>query len=445
MSNYITRVSNEIAERFAGQPEYVQAVQNWLEALAPAATDPAIEKADLLRRMVEPDRMITFTVPWIDDEGFTHTNHGYRCQFNNAIGPYKGGTRFQANVRKSTIKFLAFEQTYKNALTGLSIGGAAGGADFDPQGKSRREIMRFCHSYMDQLFRYIGADADIPSSDIGVGRREIGFMYGEYKRLSGIADPSVMTSKGVSYGGTKVRKQAGGFGAMYFLGRMAQDAGDTVEGKTIAVSGFGNLAWGVCRTARDMGAKVVTLSSKDGSIYDPDGIITDEKIDFIDQLRRSGAGSIEPYAEKFGVEFRPGKTPWDIPVDVAIPCATENELDVEDAVALIANGVKYYVEAANMPATAQALRLLRLSPRITVAGSKAAGTGGVAVSALEMAQNSIRISWTDEEMQTRLEEVMASVYDESAKAAAEYDTDLVSGNDIAAFKKVAATMLAEGL
>ena len=421
MSDYVSRVSADLQQRYAGQPEYLQAVLTWLEMIAPALEDnPIYERVDLLTRMVEPDRMLTFTVPWMDDQGMAHTNHGYRVQFNSAIGPYKGGLRFHPSVNPSIVKFLGFEQTYKNALTGLPIGGAAGGADFDPRGKSSREIMRFCQSFMTALYRLIGADTDIPAGDIGVGSREIGYLYGQYKRLTGKAESSALTGKGLTYGGSVIRQEAAGFGTVYFLARMLEHQGETLEGKRLAVSGFGNMSWGVCRKSAELGGKVVTLSGPDGYVYDPDGVCTQEKFDFMLSMRAGGADKVEPYADHFGVEFFPGKRPWEVPVDIVIPCATQNELDVEDAVMIVANNVRYYVEAANMPATAEALRLLRLSPKILTAGSKASGSGGVVVSALEMVQNSLRYSWTRQEVDSRLKQIMGGIYDASAAAAEEY-------------------------
>ena len=368
-------------------------------------------------------------------------------QFSSAIGPYKGGLRFHPSVTPSVVKFLGFEQTYKNALTGLPIGGAAGGADFDPRGKSRREIMRFCQSFMFSLYRYIGSDTDVPAGDIGVGSREIGYLYGAYKRVTGRAESSALTGKGLTYGGSRVRQAAAGFGTVYFLARMLERQGESLEGKRLIVSGFGNMSWGVCRKAAELGAKVVTLSGPDGYVYDPDGVAAQEKYDFMVTMRYSGEDRVEPYAEKFGVEFFPGKKPWEVPGDAALPCATENELDVEDAILLLANGVRYYVEGANMPATAGALKLLRLSPKILTAGAKASGSGGVAVSALEMVQNSLRYSWSRREVDGKLRSIMSSIYDASAAAAEEYGLgyDLIAGNDIAAFKKISEAMIAQGL
>ncbi len=377
----------------------------------------------------------------------THTSHGYRVQFNSAIGPYKGGLRFHPTVSPSVVKFLGFEQTYKNALTGLPIGGAAGGADFDPRGRSRREIMRFCQSFMYALYRYIGADTDVPAGDIGVGSREIGYLYGAYKKVTGRAESSALTGKGLTYGGSRVRQEAAGFGTVYFLARMLEHQGETMEGKRLLVSGFGNMSWGVCRKAAQLGGRVVTLSGPDGYIYDPDGVATQEKYDFMVEMRCSGEDRVEPYAERFGVAFYPGRKPWEVPGDAAIPCATQNELTVDDAVLILANGVRYYVEGANMPATAEALRLLRLSPRVLTAGAKAAGSGGVAVSALEMVQNSLRYSWSRREVDEKLRGIMSSIYDASAAAAEAYGLgyDLIAGNDIAAFKKIADAMIAQGL
>ena len=447
MNNYAVRVAAQLRQRYANEPEYLQSVLTWLDMIDPALDDPRYEKLDLLTRMVEPERMFTFLVPWVDDNGTAHTSHGYRVQFNSAIGPYKGGLRFHPGVNPSVVKFLGFEQTYKNALTGLPIGGASGGADFDPRGRSSREIMRFCQSFMNALYRYIGSDTDVPAGDIGVGAREIGYLYGQYKRLLGKAESSALTGKGLTYGGSKVRLEAAGFGTVYFLARMLEHQKDSIEGKTIAVSGFGNMSWGVCRKAAELGAKVVTLSGPDGYVHDPDGVVTEEKLEFLMDMRDSGQDKVSVYADRFGAAFYPGKKPWEVPVNVVIPCATQNELDVEDAVRIMANDVRYYVEGANMPATAEALKLLRLSPKILTAGSKASGSGGVAVSALEMAQNSIRYNWKRSEVDARLREIMSSIYDASAAAAEEYGLgyDLIAGNDIAAFKKISEAMIAQGL
>ena len=447
MNGYAERDLAQLKACYAHETEYLQSVETWLEMIDPALEDPRYEKLDLLTRMVEPEKMFTFLVPWVDDAGNAHTAHGYRVQFNSAIGPYKGGLRFHADVDSSVVKFLGFEQTYKNALTGLPIGGAAGGADFDPRGKSNREIMRFCQGFMNALYRYIGADTDVPAGDMGVGSREIGYLYGQYKRLTSRSESSALTGKGLTYGGSKVRQEAAGFGAVYFLNRMLEHRGEKLAGKRILVSGFGNMAWGVCRKAAELGGKVITLSGPDGYIYDHDGVRTQEKFDFMVKMRESGIDRVEPYAEEFGVPFFPGKKPWEIEADVAMPCATQNEIDVHDAVAILTNGVRYYVECANMPATADALKILRLSNKVLTAGSKASGCGGVAVSALEMAQNSIRYNWKRREVDQKLQEIMSSIYDASVAAAEEYGLgyDLIAGNDIAAFKKISEAMIAQGL
>lgn len=447
MNEYAVRVAAQLRQRYAHEPEYLQSVLTWLEMIDPALDDPKYEKLDLLTRMVEPDRMFTFLVPWVDDQGIAHTNHGYRVQFKSAIGPYKGGLRFHPDVTPSVVKFLGFEQTYKNALTGLPIGGAAGGADFDPRGKSQREIMRFCQAFMTALYRYIGADTDVPAGDIGVGSREIGYLYGQYKRLMGKAESSALTGKGLTYGGSKIREEAAGFGTVYFLARMLEHQNDSLQGKTIAVSGFGNMAWGVCRKASELGARVVTLSGPDGYIYDPDGVTAQEKLDFLLAMRAGGQDRVSAYADRFGAQFFPGRRPWEVPVDIVIPCATQNELDVEDAVRILANDVRYYVEGSNMPATSEALKLLRLSPKILTAGAKASGSGGVVVSALEMAQNSIRYNWTPAQVDEKLRDIMGSIYDASVAAAEEYGLgyDLIAGNDIAAFKRMSEAMIAQGL
>ena len=447
MNEYIARVRENLARQYPNEPEYLQSVNAWLEMIGPAADDPRYERLDLITRMVEPERMFTFLIPWVDDAGVTHTSHGYRVQFNSAIGPYKGGLRFHPTVSPSVVKFLGFEQTYKNALTGLPIGGGKGGSDFDPKGKTDLEVMRFCQSFMTELFKYIGPDTDVPAGDIGVGSREIGYLYGAYKKVTGRAESSALTGKGLTYGGSRVRQEAAGFGTVYFLARMLEHQGETMEGKRLLVSGFGNMSWGVCRKAAQLGGRVVTLSGPDGYIYDPDGVATQEKYDFMVDMRCSGEDRVEPYAERFGVAFYPGRKPWEVPGDAAIPCATQNELTVDDAVLILANGVRYYVEGANMPATAEALRLLRLSPRVLTAGAKAAGSGGVAVSALEMVQNSLRYSWSRREVDEKLRGIMSSIYDASAAASEAYGLgyDLIAGNDIAAFKKIADAMIAQGL
>lgn len=446
--SYVDNVIEQVKEKNPNEPEFIQAVTEVLTSLKPVIeSNPAYEKAGLLERIVEPERVVMFRVPWVDDAGNVHVNRGYRVQFNSCLGPYKGGLRLHPSVNLGIIKFLGFEQIFKNSLTTLPMGGGKGGCDFDPKGKSDMEIMRFCQSFMTALYRLIGADTDIPAGDIGVGSREIGYLYGQYKRLTGKAESSALTGKGLTYGGSVIRQEAAGFGTVYFLARMLEHQGETLEGKRLAVSGFGNMSWGVCRKSAELGGKVVTLSGPDGYVYDPDGVCTQEKFDFMLSMRAGGADKVEPYADRFGVEFFPGKRPWEVPVDIVIPCATQNELDVEDAVMIVANNVRYYVEAANMPATAEALRLLRLSPKILTAGSKASGSGGVVVSALEMVQNSLRYSWTRQEVDSRLKQIMGGIYDASAAAAGEYGLgyDLIAGNDIAAFKKISTAMIAQGL
>ena len=448
MNAYVKGVMQRLETLYANETEYLQCVAAWLEMVEPALEqDPRYERLDLLSRMVEPERMLSFQVPWIDDRGVAHTDHGYRAQFSSAIGPYKGGLRFHPSVNAGVVKFLGFEQTYKNALSGLPIGGAAGGADFDPRGRSDREIMRFCQSFMIAMYRYIGADTDVPAGDIGVGTREIGYLYGQYKRLTGRAESGALTGKGLTYGGSKVRQEAAGFGAVYFLSRMLEHSKQTMEGKRIAVSGFGNMSWGVCRKAAELGAKVVTLSGPDGYVYDPDGVCTQEKFDYMLAMRRSGKDTVAPYAERFGVEFYAGKKPWEVPTDIVIPCATQNEINAEDAACILANDVQYYVEAANMPTTPEALRLLRQSRTLQTAGSKAAGSGGVVVSALEMVQNSLRYSWSRKEVDRRLRSTMYDIYDVSVAEAERCGLgyDLIAGSDIAAFRKIAEAMIAQGL
>ena len=447
MNDYTARVICDLQRRYPYEPEYLQAVQLWLELVGPAADDPKFEKLDLITRMVEPERLFSFPVSWVDDQGQVHTNHGYRVQFNSAIGPYKGGLRFHPGVNPSVVKFLGFEQTYKNALTGLPIGGAAGGADFDPHGKSNHEIMRFCHNFMRALYRYIGADTDVPAGDIGVGAREIGYLYGEYKRLTGRAESSALTGKGLTYGGSQVRLEAAGFGTVYFLARMLEGNGDSLEGKTVLASGFGNMTCGVCRKVAELGGKVVTLSGPDGYVYDPDGVCSEEKFQFLTAMRASGQDKVEPYAQKFGVQFFPGRKPWEVPADIAVPCATQNEVDVADAAKLLTNHVGYYVEAANMPSTPEAIRLMRMNPNLKMSLSRASGSGGVILSALEMAQNSIRDSWTRTEVEDRLKTTMVKIYDESVAAAKQFGLgeDLVAGSAIYSFQKIAQAMVAQGV
>ena len=445
---YVESVINRVREKYSSEPEFVQTVEEVLSSLSPVIdAHPEYVKADLLNRMTEPERMISFRVVWTDDKGEVHTNTGYRCQFNGAIGPYKGGLRFQKNVYPGIIKFLGFEQTFKNSLTGLPIGGAKGGSDFDPAGKSDAEIMRFCQSFMTALYRYIGPDIDVPAGDIGVGGREIGYLFGQYRRLKGVFENGVLTGKGTSYGGSLIRPEATGYGAIYYLNEVLAHEGETINGKTIAISGFGNVAWGICKKAMQLGAKVVTLSGPDGYIYDPDGVSTKEKVDYMLEMRASGRNRVQDYADKFGVKFFPGEKPWGEKVDIIMPAAMQNDVNIDSARKIIENGIKYYIEVANMPTTNDALDLLRHTEGVIVAPSKAVNAGGVGVSALEMAQNSERLVWTEDEVDEHLGTMMRNIHKVSAEAAEEFGLgyDLVAGANIAGFKKVATAMLEQGI
>ena len=449
MNAYVERVIADVKKKHGNQPEFVQTVEEVLSSVSPLIDKhPEYEKADLLGRMVEPERMFTFRVVWTDDNGQTHTNIGYRCQFNGAIGPYKGGLRFQPNVNESVMKFLGFEQTFKNSLTGLPMGGAKGGSDFDPAGKSDAEIMRFCQSYMSALYRYIGPDIDVPAGDMGVGGREIGYMYGQYRRLKGVWENGVFTGKGQSYGGSLIRPEATGYGAMYYLQEVLKHEGESIEGKTIAISGFGNVAWGICKKAMHLGAKVVTLSGPDGYIYDPEGVSSSaEKVDYMLTMRASGRNRVQDYADKFGVAFFPGEKPWGVKADVIMPAAMQNDVHMDSAQKIVANGVKYYIEVANMPTTNDALYYLMEQPGMIVAPSKAVNAGGVGVSGLEMSQNSERLVWSAEEVDAQLHKMMVNIHKVSAEAAEEYGLgyNLVAGANLAGFKKVAQAMMEQGI
>ena len=448
MNAYLASVIESVKVKHANEPEFVQTVEEVLTSLEPVIDQhPEYEKADLLGRMVEPERTFTFRVCWMADDGSWHTNTGWRCQFNGAIGPYKGGLRFQKNVNLGTMKFLGFEQTFKNSLTGLPIGGGKGGSDFDPAGKSDAEIMRFCQSFMQALYRYIGPDVDVPAGDMGVGAREIGYLYGEYRRLKGAFEIGVLTGKGFSYGGSLIRPEATGFGAIYYLLNVLKHEGDTIEGKTIACAGFGNVTWGICKKAAELGAKVVTLSGPDGYIYDPDGVITEEKINYLVEMRNSGRNKVQDYADKFDVEFFPGEKPWGVPVDICMPSAMQNDVHYEHAQKIIVSGVKYYIEVANMPTTNDALQLLMSQHNMIVAPSKAVNAGGVATSGLEMAQNSERLVWTEEEVDKQLKQIMDTIYKMSVEASEKYGLgyNLVAGANIAGFQRVADAMIAQGV
>lgn len=445
--SYVDEVIAQVVEQNPGEPEFHQAVKDVLESIRVVvdANEEQYRKDALLERLVNPERLVKFRVPWVDDNGQAHVNTGYRVQFNSAIGPYKGGLRFHPSVNASVIKFLGFEQTFKNSLTGLPMGGGKGGSDFDPRGRSDREIMRFCQSFMTELSKYIGADTDVPAGDIGVGAREIGYLYGQYKRLRN-EFTGVLTGKGISYGGSLIRPEATGFGAVYYAQEMLRTFGEEVKGKTFAISGFGNVAWGTAKKVAELGGKVVTISGPDGYIYDADGVVTEEKLDFMLEMRASGRDKVQDYADKFGVPFFAGKRPWDQKVDVVMPCATQNEVGEEDAKNIVANGVKYYVEVANMPTTDDALKVLTAAGTV-VAPSKAVNAGGVAVSGLEMSQNSMRYSWTAEEVDAKLHQIMADIYKKSWDAAKKYgmEGNLVAGANIAGFEKVVDAMNAQGI
>ena len=448
MNAYINSVIENVKKKYAHEPEFVQSVEEVFSSIEPVINaHPEYEKADLLTRMVEPERMFTFRVCWMADDGQWHTNTGYRCQFNGAIGPYKGGLRFHPSVYPGIIKFLGFEQTFKNSLTGLPIGGAKGGSDFDPRGKSDAEIMRFCQSFMTALYRYIGPDVDVPAGDIGTGSREIGYLYGQYRRLKGTFENGVLTGKGQSYGGSLIRPEATGYGAVYYLCEVLKHENDTIEGKTIACAGFGNVTWGICKKATELGAKVVTLSGPDGYVYDADGVNTPEKIAYLVEMRGSGRDKVQDYADKFGVPFYPGEKPWGVKADIIMPSATQNDVNLDEAKKIAANGVKYYIEVANMPTTNDALAYLMEQKGMIVAPSKAVNAGGVGVSALEMSQNSERLSWTAEEVDEHLHRMMVNIHKASAEAAEEYGLgyNLVAGANIAGFKKVAAAMMEQGV
>ncbi len=444
--NYVERVIKHVSEISAHQPEFVQTVTEVLNSLGPVVDQhPEYEKAALLERIVEPERQIAFRVTWTDDEGQVHVNKGFRIQFNGAIGPYKGGLRFHPSVYTGIMKFLAFEQTFKNSLTGLPIGGAKGGSDFDPRGKSDSEILRFCQAFMTELQRHIGPDIDVPAGDLGVGAREIGYLYGQYRRIRGAFENGVLTGKGLSYGGSLIRPEATGYGAVYYAVEVLKHFGDEIKGKTVAVSGFGNVAWGVVKKVNELGGKVVTISGPDGYIYDPDGICTEEKINYLLEMRASCRDRAQDYADKFGVQFFPGEKPWGVKVDIAMPCATQNEINMAEAEKMVANGVPYYIEVANMPTTNEALAYLMENCK-AVGPAKAANAGGVAVSALEMGQNSMRYNWTAEEVDAKLKQIMIDIHNNSAAAAEEYGFgyNLVAGANIAGFLKVADAMMAQG-
>ena len=435
-----------VIRRNPGELEFHQTVQEVFESIEPVIEQsPEYVTSGVLERMVEPERIIKFRVPWIADNGKVMVNRGFRIQFNSAIGPYKGGLRFHPSVNESIIKFLGFEQTFKNSLTGLPMGGGKGGSDFDPKGKSDGEIMRFCQSFMTELAKYIGPDTDVPAGDIGVGAKEIGYMFGQYKRLQN-EFTGVLTGKGIPYGGSLIRPEATGYGATYYAVEMLKHFGDSIEGKTFAVSGYGNVAWGSVKKITELGGKVVTISGHDGYVYDAEGINTEEKINYLYEMRTTRKNKLKDYAEKFGVPFFEGEKPWGVKVDIAMPCATQNEVNLDEAKKIVANGIKYYVEVSNMPTTNEAVAYLQANG-VVVAPSKAVNAGGVSVSGLEMSQNSMRYSWSAEEVDEKLKDIMKNIYKSSVEAARTFgmEGNLVAGANIAGFIKVADAMLAQGV
>ena len=434
-----------IERKNPSEPEFIQAVREVVESVIDTVNDnPRYIQNRILERITEPDRVISFKVEWEDDDGNIRVNRGYRVQFSNVLGPYKGGLRFHASVTEGTMKFLAFEQTFKNALTTLPMGGGKGGSDFSPKGRSDKEIMRFCKAFMTELYKYIGPDTDVPAGDIGVGGREIGYLYGQYKKIK-TENTGVLTGKGFGWGGSRIRPEATGFGTMYFAKNMLHENGETMQGKRIAISGFGNVAWGAVMKASQLGAKVVTISGPDGYIYDENGINTPEKWAFMLQLRAANNDVVKPYAKRFGAEFIPDKKPWEVPVDLAFPCAIQNELDEKDASSLIGNGVKYVIETSNMGCTDKAIELFRKN-HILFAPGKAANAGGVAVSGLEMSQNAMHYHWSAEEVDEKLKGIMKSIHSECVKHGATEGgyIDYAKGANIAGFCKVADAMCDQG-
>ncbi|MDT3695714.1 MAG: NADP-specific glutamate dehydrogenase [Ignavibacterium sp.] len=445
MSDYTNKLLAEVKAKNPAEPEFHQAVEEIMGSLELVLQrHPEYRSMKILERMVEPERTIIFRVPWVDDQGEVHVNRGYRIEMNSAIGPYKGGIRFHPSVTLGILKFLAFEQVFKNSLTTLPMGGGKGGSDFNPKGRSDNEIMRFCQSFMNELFRHIGPDTDVPAGDIGVGAREIGYMFGQYKRIKN-EFTGVLTGKGINWGGSLVRPEATGFGVVYFAQEMLKTKKQTFDGKTVVVSGFGNVAWGAVRKVTELGGKVVTLSGPDGYIYDPDGV-KGEKIDYMLKLRSSNKDIVEDYAKEFKVKFVPGKRPWEVKCDVALPCATQNELNEENAKDLVKNGCMCVCEGANMPTTIEGFKVFT-DAKILYSPGKASNAGGVATSGLEMTQNSMRLPWSSEEVDKRLHEIMVRIHDTCINTAEKYGTpgSYVNGANIAGFLKVANAMLDQGV
>jgi glutamate dehydrogenase (NADP+) len=445
MSEYLGKILSDVKAKNQNEPEFHQAVEEVLESLEIVLQrHPEYRSLKILERMVEPERVIMFRVPWMDDQGEIQINRGYRIEMNSAIGPYKGGLRFHPSVTLGILKFLAFEQVFKNALTTLPMGGGKGGSDFNPKGKSDNEIMRFCQSFMIELFRHIGPNTDVPAGDIGVGAREIGYLYGQYKRLKN-EFTGVLTGKGLNWGGSLIRPEATGFGCVYFAEEMLKTKDTSFDGKTVLVSGFGNVAWGAVQKVNELGGKVVTLSGPDGYVYDPDGVIG-EKVDYMLKLRSSNKDAVEDYSKEFKVQFFPGKKPWEVKSDVALPCATQNEIYEEDAKELLKNGCFCVCEGANMPTTIEAYDIFK-EAKILYAPGKASNAGGVATSGLEMSQNSMRLPWPKEEVDKRLHEIMIRIHDTCVQTAERFGTpgNYVNGANIAGFLKVADAMIDQGL
>ena len=442
----VQKIMQDLERKHPGESEFLQAVSEVLESIKDVYNQhPEFEKAKIVERIVEPERVHMFRVPWVDDNGEVHVNIGYRVQFNGAIGPYKGGLRFHPSVNLSIMKFLGFEQTFKNALTTLPMGGAKGGSDFSPRGRSDAEIMRFCQAFMDELYRYIGPDEDVPAGDIGVGGREIGYLFGQYKKLTHRYE-GVLTGKGIEWGGSILRPEAPGFGALYFVNHMMKDKGLDIASKTVAISGFGNVAWGAAKKATQLGAKVITISGPDGYIHDPEGVSGD-KIEYMLELRSSGNDICQPYAEVYPeATFVAGKKPWEVKADIYLTCATQNELNGDDADMILANHPLCVAEVSNMGCTAEAVEKFVAAKQLFAPG-KAVNAGGVATSGLEMTQNSIRLHWSKDEVDEKLHYIMSSIHDQCAKYGTEPDgyINYVKGANIAGFMKVAKAMLAQGV
>ena len=436
----------DLERKHPGELEYLQAVREVLISIEDVYNQhPEFEKAKLIERIVEPERVITFRVPWVDDKGEVHVNLGYRVQFNSAIGPYKGGLRFHSSVNLSILKFLGFEQTFKNSLTTLPMGGGKGGSDFSIRGRSDNEVMRFCQAFMNELYRHIGPDEDVPAGDIGVGAREIGYLYGQYKKLTHQFQ-GVLTGKGIEWGGSKIRPEATGYGALYFVNQMMQEHGLDIKGKTVALSGFGNVAWGAAKKATELGAKVITISGPDGYIYDPAGL-DDEKIEYMLELRASGNDVCQPYADEFpGSTFYAGKKPWEQKADIYLPCATQNEVNGQDADSILSFKPLCVAEVSNMGCTAEAAEKFIAAHQLFAPG-KAVNAGGVATSGLEMTQNSMRLGWSEAEVDQKLHQIMSSIHEQCVKYGKQPDgyIDYVKGANVAGFMKVANAMMAQGI